>query len=139
MFHSKVQGAVVPRERLHLTSQVVDQTHDNLAENIQSLLQPENLARLETAIKSTYICQIACGSNHALLLTSSGFVYSMGSNEFGQLGNPSDDLPSKTPEARFKNDPFLVFGLMNLKVTDIFAGGDHSLAFARQRDSNQAF
>lgn len=36
-------------------------------------------------------------------------------------------------------DPFLVFGLMNLKVTEVFAGGDHSVAFAKQRDSNQNF
>lgn len=84
----------MPSERLHLSSQAIEETHENLAENIVGLLMSENLVRLETAIKSTYICQIACGSNHALLLTSSGFVYSMGSNEFGQLGNPSDDLSS---------------------------------------------
>jgi alpha-tubulin suppressor-like RCC1 family protein len=77
-----------------LSSQAIEETHENLAENIVGLLTSENLVRLETAIKSTYIFQIACGSNHALLLTSSGFVYSMGSNEFGQLGNPSDDLSS---------------------------------------------
>lgn len=101
------------------------------------LLKPENLVRLETAIKSTYICQIACGNSHALLLTSSGFVYSMGSNEFGQLGNPSDDFSSNAKaEPKFKSDPFLIFGLMNLKVTDVFAGGDQSVAFARCRDSN---
>lgn len=52
---------------------------------------PENLVKLESSIKSTYISQIACGKNHALMLTSSGFIYSFGSNEFGQLGNPSED------------------------------------------------
>lgn len=120
-----------------MSSQAIEETHENFAENILGLLQSENLVRLETAIKSTYICQIACGSNHALLLTSSGFVYSMGSNDFGQLGNPSDDLASAAKaKAKFKSDPFLVFGLMNLKVTDVYAGGDHSVAFARQRDSN---
>lgn len=36
-------------------------------------------------------------------------------------------------------DPFLVFGLMNLKVTEVYAGANHSAAFAKQRDSNQNF
>lgn len=29
-------------------------------------------------IQSTFISKVACGLEHALLLTSSGFVYSMG-------------------------------------------------------------
>lgn len=37
-------------------------------------------------IKSTFISKVACGLEHSLLLTSSGFVYAMGSNRFGQLG-----------------------------------------------------
>jgi alpha-tubulin suppressor-like RCC1 family protein len=38
------------------------------------------------SIKSTFISKVACGLEHALLLTSSGFVYAMGRNSFGQLG-----------------------------------------------------
>ena len=37
-------------------------------------------------IQSTYIAKVACGLEHALLLTSSAFVYSMGCNSRGQLG-----------------------------------------------------
>ena len=54
------------------------------------MLQPKAITKLSAAIKSTFISQVACGANHVLLLTSSGFVYSFGSNEFGQLGNPTD-------------------------------------------------
>lgn len=106
--------------------------HRTLSENIESLLAPDNLVKLENVIKSTYICSVALGNNHALLLTSSGFVYSLGSNEFGQLGNPSEQANA---EASFKQDPCLVFGLMNLKVTEVFAGGNHSLVFAKKRDN----
>jgi alpha-tubulin suppressor-like RCC1 family protein len=80
------KGQTLPKTRLQSIG-----SSQMLIENAQSLLSPENLFRLETAIKSTYISQVACGNNHALLLTSSGFVYSFGSNEFGQLGNPSDE------------------------------------------------
>lgn len=31
--------------------------------------------------------QIACGANHCLIATRSGYVYSYGSDEYGQLGN----------------------------------------------------
>jgi hypothetical protein len=38
-------------------------------------------------IQSTYIARVACGVEHCLLLTSSGFVYSFGKNTHGQLGH----------------------------------------------------
>jgi len=79
--HTK--GPVLSKTRPHLTAQSIQQCQSTLAQTISSLLAAENLVRLETAIKSTYINQIACGKNHVLLLTSSGFVYSLGSNEFG--------------------------------------------------------
>lgn len=44
-------------------------------------------------IQSTYISRVACGLEHALLLTSSGFVYSMGRNGYGQLGREQQNAP----------------------------------------------
>ena len=35
------------------------------------------------SISSHFISQIACGKNHAIFVTSSGFVYSFGRNEHG--------------------------------------------------------
>lgn len=34
----------------------------------------------------TQIKQIACGASHALIVDQRGLLYSLGSNEFGQLG-----------------------------------------------------
>ena len=38
------------------------------------------------ALRTTFITQVACGRVHTLLLTSSGFVYTFGKNQCGQLG-----------------------------------------------------
>jgi len=42
-------------------------------------------------IQSHFISHLACGKHHALLLTSSGFVYSFGQAEYGQLGHSKDE------------------------------------------------
>lgn len=99
------------------------------------MLQPKAITKLSAAIKSTFISQVACGVNHVLLLTSSGFVYSFGSNEFGQLGNPNDidDEDSdgnQSPVVRYESDPAIIFGLLNHKVTSIHCGSNHSLVLA---------
>ena len=58
-----------------------------------NLLAENNVCKLtQTALKSTFINKVACGERHVLFLTSSGFVYSMGWNELGQLGNPCDEV-----------------------------------------------
>ena len=89
--------------------------------SIPDLLQPKALNKLTAAIKSTFISQVACGANHVLLLTSSGFVYSFGSNEFGQIGNPSetDDEENSGFEStavKYESEPSIIFGLLNHKV-----------------------
>ena len=35
---------------------------------------------------NTVITKVCCGMSHTLLLSSSGHVYAMGSNQYGQLG-----------------------------------------------------
>ena len=88
---------------------------------------------------------MACGLNHVLLLTSSGFVYSFGSNEFGQLGNPTDaededsDGPQfQSPVVRYESDPAIIFGLLNHKVNSVHCGGNHSLVLAQSRSQPNA-
>jgi alpha-tubulin suppressor-like RCC1 family protein len=44
-------------------------------------------------IKSTFISRVECGLEHSLLLTSSGFVYAMGFNTYGQLGGDMQVMP----------------------------------------------
>lgn len=75
-------------------------------------------------IQSTYISKVACGLEHALLLTSSGFVYSMGFNTFGQLGGEQQIVPESfnngsEPDTESSAPPQMVFALLNTKVTDI--------------------
>ena len=96
------------------------------------------MTKLTAAIKSTFISQVACGANHVLLLTSSGFVYSFGSNEFGQIGNPSetDDEENSGFESapvKYESEPSIIFGLLNHKVTSIHCGANHSLVLAQSR------
>ncbi|KAK9935169.1 hypothetical protein M0R45_022281 [Rubus argutus] len=43
------------------------------------------------ALVDKNICQVACGHNLTVALTTSGHVYTMGSAAYGQLGSPSAD------------------------------------------------
>lgn len=64
--------------------------------------------------------RVVCGAFHNLALTSSGEVYSWGINDYGQLGNGTTSnmtVPTLIQE-----------GLFGVKVSDIAAGGWHSLA-----------
>ena len=71
----------------------MQQKLDSLLYGASELLNESNLTKLNsTALKSTFINQVACGERHVLFLTSSGFVYSMGWNELGQLGNPCEEV-----------------------------------------------
>ena len=55
-----------------------------LSQGTSLLLNEAHVSKLSsTALKSTFINRVACGERHVLFLTSSGFVYSMGSNELG--------------------------------------------------------
>lgn len=83
---------------------------------------------------------------HALLLTSSGFVYSMGFNTFSQLGgeqhmapnaynSDAEIQPNAVQEAQ---PPQMVFGLLNTKVIDIKCGAYHSVALGTPRNATAA-
>ncbi|KAL5963585.1 putative E3 ubiquitin-protein ligase HERC4 [Taenia solium] len=65
---------------------------------------------------SKHLVKLACGYQHTLVLDSEGFVYSSGSNEFGQLGH------CRRPNAFDK-----VSGIKE-QVRDIAAGPYHSAA-----------
>ena len=104
-------------------------------------------------IQSTYISKVACGLEHALLLTSSGFVYSMGQNTWGQMGGEqgieqnSPDHPNESYNQGAEGDtessgvypPQMIFALLNTKVTEIQCGYYHSVAVGTPRSSTAAY
>ena len=73
--------------------------------------------------------QIAAGGNHSLAVTSTGQLYAFGNNEFGQLGNATNEGVPTTPPAPANPMPTLVsLPDENGPVTQVAAGQDHSLA-----------
>jgi alpha-tubulin suppressor-like RCC1 family protein len=70
------------------------------------------------------VTQVAAGASHTLVVTSSGQLYAFGSNNTGQLGNPTN-IGSGLPNSM----PTLVAlpGQIG-PVTQVAAGGDDSLA-----------
>ncbi|HJS96623.1 MAG TPA: putative Ig domain-containing protein, partial [Solirubrobacteraceae bacterium] len=70
------------------------------------------------------VTEIAAGGAHSLALTSSGQLYAFGDNREGQLGratNSGTDQPNPTPA-------LVSLPSQSGPVTQIAAGGDHSLA-----------
>jgi alpha-tubulin suppressor-like RCC1 family protein len=70
------------------------------------------------------ITQIAAGAFFSLAVTSTGQLYAFGENDYGQLGNPTNEVPL---------EPHPTPTLVTLPdevgpVTQIAAGNDHSLA-----------
>lgn len=67
------------------------------------------------------ILSISWGFNHSALLSYSGYLYTMGSNEYGKLGIGID----KTPK---KNIPCLVHELQDYFITNVSWGWYHTSA-----------
>ena len=66
--------------------------------------------------------RVSCGAFHNLALTMHGEVYTWGINDYGQLGNGTTSyatVPKKITE-----------GLEGVKISDIAAGGWHSVAIS---------
>ncbi|RLN11609.1 putative E3 ubiquitin-protein ligase HERC1 [Panicum miliaceum] len=63
-------------------------------------------------------CLVACGHDYTVALSTSGQVYTMGSNAFGQLGNPKTD-------GKF---PTLVGGIISSSFIEEIACGSHHIA-----------
>ena len=93
--------AIFPKQSLnsnqHRLSEDVQARLDSMlggtVASAAALLSETHILKLNhAALKSTFIARVTCGERHVLFLTSSGFVYSMGSNELGQLGNALEEV-----------------------------------------------
>jgi len=87
---------------------------------------------------NTVIKKVSCGISHTLLLSATGHVYSMGGNQYGQLGlnepyHERDSAGNKVVLNRLL--PCLVESLQDYIISDIAAGNDHSLAMTECGDS----
>eukprot|EP00002_Diphylleia_rotans_P007162 TRINITY_DN1666_c0_g1_i3.p1 TRINITY_DN1666_c0_g1~~TRINITY_DN1666_c0_g1_i3.p1 ORF type:complete len:403 (+),score=74.74 TRINITY_DN1666_c0_g1_i3:72-1280(+) len=68
-----------------------------------------------------HIKSLSCGDSHIVMFTKSGDVYSLGNNEFGQLGTGRVD-------AGMKYEPVPVFALRGKNVVQVSCGSYHSAA-----------
>eukprot|EP00817_Percolomonadidae_sp_ATCC50343_P005597 CAMPEP_0117432468 /NCGR_PEP_ID=MMETSP0758-20121206/11950_1 /TAXON_ID=63605 /ORGANISM="Percolomonas cosmopolitus, Strain AE-1 (ATCC 50343)" /LENGTH=619 /DNA_ID=CAMNT_0005222403 /DNA_START=265 /DNA_END=2120 /DNA_ORIENTATION=- len=71
--------------------------------------------------QSIPVKKVAMGTNHAVILTRMGQVYTCGSNAYGQLGINLEDTSS-----HFEPKP--VYGLDDIVIMDIVSGSDHCAA-----------
>ena len=73
------------------------------------------------------ICQVACGSQHTLMLGKEGKVFSSGSNMVGQLGLRKRRVKKVTPLTRIEE-------FEKKRVVQISCGQNHCLALANGED-----
>ena len=84
--------------------------------------------KLTGSLSKKFVTKIACGDMHSLFLTNTGLVFSIGDNTYGQLGIGENEKIQQSGEA------LLIQDLLNFKITDIFAGNEHSLCFGSLRE-----
>nr|CAD1840018.1 unnamed protein product [Ananas comosus var. bracteatus] len=67
--------------------------------------EPRLVPTCVAALVEPNFCQVACGHSLTVALTTSGHVFTMGSNVYGQLGNPQADgkLPVLVEGKLFRN------------------------------------
>ncbi|XP_039273158.2 putative E3 ubiquitin-protein ligase HERC4 [Styela clava] len=68
-------------------------------------------------LQSRRVVQISCGKFHSLMLLHDGTIYSMGDNEYGQLG-----IGSYSPSSQ----PYEIVSLRGLPIGQVAASGWHS-------------
>ena len=93
----------------------------------ESLTLHESM-KLTGSLSKKFVTKIACGDMHSLFLTDTGLVFSIGDNTYGQLGIGENEKIQQSGEA------LLIQDLLNFKITDIFAGNEHSLCFGSLRE-----
>ncbi|XP_039293756.1 PH, RCC1 and FYVE domains-containing protein 1 isoform X2 [Nilaparvata lugens] len=104
-----------------IVTKVACGTRINLAvDNLGSLFSVPSRLDLRVLVSA-----VACGKEHALILTTDSTVYSWGTGSRGQLGHGSVDDESHPRE---------LAALCGLRVIAVAAGGWHSCCITEQRD-----
>ena len=70
-------------------------------------------------MSSNFVTQLACGSNHCLLLTSSGFLYSFGSGSNGRLGLGDEED---------RDEPCMIYSLLEFVIESVHCTKDSNVA-----------
>lgn len=78
-------------------------------------------SKIDTSMEKERICDVDCGFEHMVALTTGGKIYTWGANRRCQLG--LGDLKSRA-------EPTHVFALEDIKIVKIAAGGWHTLALS---------
>ena len=100
-------------------------SQNNLEYESFSLLESMKLTGI---LSKKNISKISCGDTHALFLAQTGTIFSIGDNSYGQLGVGENQKIPQSGEA------IMIPDLLNFKITDIFAGNDHSICFGELRE-----
>jgi len=90
--------------------------------------------RIKGALENKVVVQVACGDAHSLALTRDGLVFGWGYSYYGQLGT---GITSESPDPGVSLqvlEPVLVDKLMNVNITDIYAGATFSLFLSDKKE-----
>jgi alpha-tubulin suppressor-like RCC1 family protein len=77
---------------------------------------PKDIPLFKNLPQNEYICEIVCGSNHTVALTTKGRVFTWGNNDDCALGREG--------EQKFPDQVILP-----VPITDITAGDCHTIAY----------
>jgi alpha-tubulin suppressor-like RCC1 family protein len=72
-----------------------------------------------------FVNSIACGKNHCLLLTTSGFCYAFGDNQNGRLGLGDTD---------YREEPSMLYNLLDFSVESVHCTDSCSFACCKIRN-----
>ena len=99
-----------------------------MSESVQEEIPFASTPKLVESLAKHSIKRISCGLNHAVAVTKdTGLCYSWGCGSHGQLGRASNNTLNVNP-------PSIVsyFVTRSIKVTDVAAGGKHTLFMTDQ-------
>ncbi|TPX30551.1 hypothetical protein SeMB42_g07903, partial [Synchytrium endobioticum] len=96
--------------------------------NEETQLRPTLVKGIEGEVQ-----QVAVGEDHTVVITTSGRVFAFGSNRYGQLGYPTDEVVHEgNGFVGSKNPQEVVGALKKIVVMGIAAAKFHTAAFSQQ-------